>query len=206
MARRLRALDGTELSALPLRPSSIYHLFLSHVWGTGQDQMRIVKQRLLEMLPNLSIFLDVDIDGFVIAALEQYIDQSDHVLIFCSTGYTESRNCLLELRRAVLSVKPLIALVETEDRHGGVCQATMVERLARAEARFGEWGFEAEPSGCAVSEVLFADEPIEWTRLGAMQDVTLRLIGERLLGLRGSTAMQASALASMHSHPTPDLT
>ena len=26
-----------------------YHTFLSHVWGTGQDQMRIVKQRLLEM-------------------------------------------------------------------------------------------------------------------------------------------------------------
>ena len=37
-----------------------YHLFLSHVWGTGQDQMRIVKQRLLEMLPDARAFLDVD--------------------------------------------------------------------------------------------------------------------------------------------------
>ena len=26
----------------------------------GQDQMRIVKQRLLEMIPDLRIFLDVD--------------------------------------------------------------------------------------------------------------------------------------------------
>ena len=39
-----------------------YHLFLSHVWGTGQDQMRIVKQRLLEMMPDMAghVFLDVD--------------------------------------------------------------------------------------------------------------------------------------------------
>jgi hypothetical protein len=27
---------------------------------TGQDQMRILKQRLIEMMPNLRVFLDVD--------------------------------------------------------------------------------------------------------------------------------------------------
>ena len=37
-----------------------FHIFLSHVWSTGQDQMRIVKQRLLEMLPDIRVFLDVD--------------------------------------------------------------------------------------------------------------------------------------------------
>ena len=26
----------------------------SHVWGTGQDQMRIVKQRLVEMCPRVT--------------------------------------------------------------------------------------------------------------------------------------------------------
>ena len=40
--------------------SNTFHIFLSHVWGTGQDQMRIVKQRLHEMVPSLQIFLDVD--------------------------------------------------------------------------------------------------------------------------------------------------
>ena len=39
----------------PAVESDGYHLFLSHVWGTGQDQMRIVKQRLLEMLPSLKV-------------------------------------------------------------------------------------------------------------------------------------------------------
>ena len=39
-----------------------FHIFLSHVWGTAQDQVRIVKTRLLEMLPDAvgHVFLDVD--------------------------------------------------------------------------------------------------------------------------------------------------
>ena len=28
--------------------------------GTGQDQMRVVKQRMIEMLPDVCVFLDVD--------------------------------------------------------------------------------------------------------------------------------------------------
>ena len=27
-------------------------------WGSGQDQMRVVKQRLLEMVPNFNVFLE----------------------------------------------------------------------------------------------------------------------------------------------------
>ena len=35
-----------------------FHIFLSHVWATGQDQMRVAKQRLLELLPDISVFLE----------------------------------------------------------------------------------------------------------------------------------------------------
>ena len=28
--------------------------------GTGQDQMRIVKQRMIDMVPDVCVFLDVD--------------------------------------------------------------------------------------------------------------------------------------------------
>lgn len=87
-----------------------FHLFLSHVWGTGQDQMRIVKQRLLEMVPELEVFLDVDgmresdkRDGLAsllrpyvmlipadleeIGDLEGYINRSEVILVYCSQGY-----------------------------------------------------------------------------------------------------------------------
>jgi uncharacterized integral membrane protein len=50
-ARRLRLRANNEEVRAPSIPSGHFHVFLSHVWGTGQDQMRIIKQRLLEMIP-----------------------------------------------------------------------------------------------------------------------------------------------------------
>ena len=36
-----------------------FHLFLSHCWADGgQDAMRIVKQRLKEMIPEVKVFLE----------------------------------------------------------------------------------------------------------------------------------------------------
>ena len=59
-ARRLRVRSiGKEVAAPPIDEDG-FHLFLSHVWGTGQDPVRIIKQRLLEMIPELRVFLDVD--------------------------------------------------------------------------------------------------------------------------------------------------
>ena len=37
-----------------------WHLFLSHIWGTGQDQCAAIKRNLQLLLPGVSIFLDVD--------------------------------------------------------------------------------------------------------------------------------------------------
>lgn len=86
-ARRLRHVSsGAELVSPPLGTGDQFHLFLSQcvigiptrsvwpfrlgltshagesrlrsVWGTGQDQMRLLKTRLLELLPRLRIFLE----------------------------------------------------------------------------------------------------------------------------------------------------
>ena len=77
--------------------SGTFHIFLSHVWGTGQDQMRIVKQRLLEMMPQLSIFLDID-DLDEVGKVADYVERSRHVLICCTKGYFNSKNCVHELQ------------------------------------------------------------------------------------------------------------
>jgi hypothetical protein len=54
-----------------------------------------------------------------------------------------------------------------------------------------EWGFE-HPTRHELLDSLFADEPIAWDRIGAFQDVTMRLIAERLLfnTPSGSTMVQ----------------
>ena len=106
-----------------------YHLFLSHHWGTGQDQMRVVKQRLLEVLPGARIFLDVDEPGFEIGDLESYVARSRAVLVFCSRGYFQSKSCMRELRAAVASDKPLIALLEPEAGHGGLAEEEVRRQL-----------------------------------------------------------------------------
>ena len=67
-ARRLRYhVDGQPGAEVVLKPPAVgpagFHFFLSHVWGTGQDQMRIVKQRLLEMIPDMRVFLGKTLDS-----------------------------------------------------------------------------------------------------------------------------------------------
>ena len=37
-----------------------WHLFLSHIWGTGQDQCATIKRQILAYVPGVSVFLDVD--------------------------------------------------------------------------------------------------------------------------------------------------
>jgi len=54
--------------------------------------------------------------------------------------------------------------------------------LEEAESSFGKWGFKANsPTGKAMFTHMLANKPIEWNRIGVFQDVTLRLIAERLV-------------------------
>jgi len=179
-ARRLRYLkDGCEVNVAPVEG---FHLFLSHVWGSGQDQMRIVKQRLCEMLPDINVFLDVD-DLEEIGNLESYIERTTNVLVYCSTGYFESRNCLCELIAAKQKHKPCIALVDPDRSRGGLSLEEVRSQLLGAESSFVQWGFAAAvvPLGQALYDHLFAHEEIEWNRIGHFQVVTMRLLAERLL-------------------------
>ena len=84
-SRRLRYTSNNREVEVPEVVENGYNIFLSHVWGTGQDQMRIVKQRLVEMLPDIRCFLDVD-DLEEIGDLEGYIDRTSTVLVYCSNG------------------------------------------------------------------------------------------------------------------------
>ena len=58
--RLLRLRSNYEPVLPPPLQSMDFHLFLSHAWVSGQDQMRVVKHVLTQMLPGTSVFLDVD--------------------------------------------------------------------------------------------------------------------------------------------------
>ena len=235
-ARRLRYATNDGEVEPPLIGPGRYHLFLSHVWSTAQDQMRIVKARLQEMIPDVSVFLDVprgesnlrvgttgchriasvcvatvkvgprkhacaatscgpnahpgdchaaQVDDLEdISDLEGYIERTETVLIFCSKGYFQSKNCMREIRSCTEKKKPMIAVLDPESASGAMSLEEVKGELVEADAMYGRWGFAGDdgPDGMAcIAQLLLQAEPIEWNRIGAFQDVTLRLIAERLL-------------------------
>ena len=55
--RRLRFKETKEIVPAPPLPDGHFHVFLSHVWATAQDQMRQTKDRLRDLMPNVKVFL-----------------------------------------------------------------------------------------------------------------------------------------------------
>lgn len=204
LARRLRYVDTNEEVLPPPLPKEEsvfghFHLFLSHVWGTGQDQMRVIKQRLKEMMPTVAVFLDVD--DLKTGRGQEYVDQSRVVLIFCSAVYFESKNCMRECLRAIHDKKPIVALLEPDSKHGAMSIDQVRDALHEGEAadRYGNWGLQKEmvewgmtrPTPTQIFDALFAQPPLEWNRITAFQDVTLRALAERILGNpRADTCVQ----------------
>ncbi len=149
--------------ALTVASGITWHLFLSHIWSTGQDQCATIKRQLSLLMPGVSIFLDVD-DLEAIDALEEYIDGSQVIMIFVSAGYFKSENCLREARAALTTAKPL-SLVYDPVRGGAPLQ-TIREEECPADMRGGIF------DGRSV---------IEWHRIKDFQLVSLKLLAAEIL-------------------------
>ena len=151
--------------------------------------MRIVKHRLLEMIPALQVFLDVDgkrcypsllcphalTSAFTIVCadleeidkLELYVERTSTVIVYCSDGYFRSCNCMRELIASTVKQKPVIALVDPEATKGGLSLDQVHAQLMNAEPEhFPRWNFDAEetPRAQALYDHLFMSDPIDWNR------------------------------------------
>ena len=51
---------ASSSSSSSLSSAAHYHAFISHQWGSGQDQARTIKAQLQLLVPGFSAFLDVD--------------------------------------------------------------------------------------------------------------------------------------------------
>jgi len=142
------------------------------------------------------VFLDVD-DLESIDMLESYIANSLNVLVYCSEGYFQSRNCVRELVAAHKKQTPVITLIDLAHK-GGLSLRAIRSSLYRAdELAVHKWNFKSHadspsrtreyhgkfvwPGAEALHEYLFEHPAIEWKRIGHFQDVTMRLIAERLV-------------------------
>ena len=136
--RRLR-LQGSD-KAVALAPSAPgrYHVFLSHAWVTGQDQMRVVKQRLLDILPMVHVFLDVDDAQRRVGKGAEVLNRSDKFLLFASDGFfggihAPSRPCMVELLKAVQLGLEMITVFEVEDKHLPLSPSQLYEQMCKLD-------------------------------------------------------------------------
>lgn len=157
----------------------------------------------------------------------RYVDASCLTLVFVSKGYFVSPNCMRELLRAVVTGKPVVALLESEEGKGSLTSEEVGTLLADAEApcrdrggaqfpsKYAMWGLADEvkswgyamPPASELHAALYQTEPIEWTRIGNFQDVSMRLIGERLAEqVRGDgTARDATYMDNELTRKVPSL-
>jgi hypothetical protein len=153
---------------LSIRKEHRHHLFLSHVWSTGQDQVAVIKRQLLRMVLGLRIFLDVD-DLEDIGAIEKYVGESMIILVFLSRGYFNSRNCLREITAAMLHDKPLLLVLEPNEAKGGL---TLEEARQECPDKLREYVFGPGGGGRGV---------ILWHRVTVFQLCTLKEIVREVL-------------------------
>ena len=57
-----------------------FHVYLSHIWGTGAAQVATIKQQLRPLIAGIKVFRDRD-NLENISMLEQYIDESAVMLL-----------------------------------------------------------------------------------------------------------------------------
>ena len=158
--------------------------------------MRVIKSRLKEMLPEVEVFLDVDNLGG--GSDHPHIDISDVVTCFCTRRFFNSGPCAREVLRAILRKKPIVALLETDQStaKGGLteeqCRTILLdpEYLRKCKEDWGCLeGFRREwaqpdlqlPTSKEIVTAFFAQAPINWFRLADFQDVSMRVIAERLM-------------------------
>ena len=95
------------------------------------------------------------------------------MLIYLSSGYFTSKNCMIELRSTVNMRKAIIPVLELDHSRGGLSNQQILTRLLESDNKWAKWGFVGdglgEAKGRQLYKALFSYEPIEWNRIGAFQ-------------------------------------
>jgi hypothetical protein len=190
--RKLPLLKDSSGHAVVLKRvlEGCYHLFLSHTWASGQNQMQALKKELQLLVPSMKLFLDVE-NLTNIGALEQLIESSDSVLVFLSAGYFERWNCLREVNEAIAQEKDIILLRESAKMHGGGHMQLIMDEIEMQKALFANFAAANKSSGkessIDIKASLFgSDSPVlMWHRVLELKRVTLKMICQRVLQQQG---------------------
>ncbi|EOD23669.1 hypothetical protein EMIHUDRAFT_239307 [Emiliania huxleyi CCMP1516] len=177
----IRLCSSGRPPVLELSPECHFHGFISHCWGTGQDQTHTVVRQLQLLLPGVRIWLDVD-NLEDVGRLEESVRDATTFLVFLSAGYFKSFNCRRELYAALGSNRPFIPIQEADVDKGG---ASIEALKAECREHCVETAPPAYPSysgpGEMLARVFEATPPIVWVRVNAFQLESLKAVAMRML-------------------------
>ena len=144
----------------------------------------------------------------------EYVDLSRSVLVYATVKYFQSRACAREILRAVLRGKAFVTILEPDPAFGGLSMSQIREIITRSwiegwklENEVFSWGYSRLPYAKEILDAFFPPDvpPIEWNRFASFQDVSMRLIAERLLKkghhavyVQGETAQQEVVVKKLH--------
>ena len=175
----IRLVATSQVPELKLEEAQRYHLFLSHVWSSGQDQMATVKRELQLLLNNVRVYLDVD-ELEELGQLDTYVKQTQSMLFFMSKGYFFSENCRREVAATLSNGNPIILLRETDPNRGGVPMDQLVADCP------DEWR----------REIFVPHRPvIPWFRVKDFKLVSLKMIVSSMLLHQSKLGREMHALA-----------
>ena len=175
---RLASTGRPPVLELPL--TCHFHAFISHSWGTGQDQTHTLVRQMQLLLPGVRIWLDVDCLSDL-GRLEESVADAMAFLVFLSVGYFKSPNCRRELYAALASDRPFIPVYEADTAKGGASLAVLMDEC---RANCVDVAPAAYPSYCGPDQMLariFGVDPIVWVRVNAYQLESLKAITLRML-------------------------
>ena len=102
--RTLRLVGSSQTPDLTFHPGNRFHVYLGHLWSSGQVQTAAIKRKLQLLLPGIAVFLaDDDLDDE--SNLAAYVEESQSFIAFLSKGYFFDALCLDELDRCSPSIE-----------------------------------------------------------------------------------------------------
>ena len=100
LPRKLRSVSGHRFPEMSLAEGMRWHVFLSHIWYSGQDSVTLIKQQCHKLVPGLRVFQDID-DLDDIGRLEEYIGASCTVVSTVGMQTQDRSHCPCAHMRAL---------------------------------------------------------------------------------------------------------
>lgn len=110
-----------------------YDLFLSHLQRNGQDAVISMQMCLQQLLPNIKIFIDLDVNmhGDLKGTLRNGVENCSAFVFFITDGILTSQWCLQEFRWAMQFHKTIVLVRETDDRHGAIAMTDFLKQVPK---------------------------------------------------------------------------